>query len=318
VVHIFIMNHRMSAFEKWIGRPRPWHHTVGFAILLFAIALAVGVVEHGANDLLQDGRWQDIFRAPSLIVYTLVVAPLFSQLESKVFNSLSPLSQLDRPSADRLKNQRQSSPHRELGAIAVGCLVGIIVIAGTAMGASPLLALYLLVSTAALCGLLAWTLYISTLSVDWLGTLLKQPLHVNLFNLRQFDVIGRQSLFLALAFVGGITISLLFVTMDLSLVQGLDFWLIYLPLFFVPIAIFFWNMYPTHQLLESARDEELAQVRERLPVLSRRVVESAHREPVPPGAELTLLSLLAYEARIQQVRTWPYDVGMLILQRDFH
>ena len=60
-----------------------------------------------------------------------------------------------------------------------------------------------------MCGLLGWLGFTSIANTRLVNHLLRLPLRVDPLDITPFEAIGRQSLVLALAFVGGNTISLL-------------------------------------------------------------------------------------------------------------
>ena len=70
--------------------------------------------------------------------------------------------------------------------------------------------MYWSATTATMFALLAWTIYVSIAGTRLTAALHRQPMQINLFDTAAFEAVGRQSLLLALVFVGGITLSLLF------------------------------------------------------------------------------------------------------------
>jgi len=58
-------------------------------------------------------------------------------------------------------------------------------------------------------GVVIWAIYVAFTVTRLTNTLLRQPLRVVIFDLRPFQPIGRQSLWLSLMFVGGMTLGLL-------------------------------------------------------------------------------------------------------------
>lgn len=299
-------------FDKWLGRSRPLTTIAIAGLVLYGIAFLIGYLTYGLPDLFREGVWRAIFRAPTIILYILLVGPRLNQLEAQVLAAISPLTALAEHELVILIQERATDkPHYEWASMGTGLLAGSLVVIVDGNLSWSWLSVYLLVSTAVMGGLLAWIIYVSVLSVDYIAVLLKLPLHINLFNLSPFVTVGRQSLYLALAFAGGIAISLFFVAIDLTFGQRLEFWLIYVPLLLMPVAIFFFNMYPTHQLIAAAKDEELGKVRRHIPDLSSQLLNQFARNEKDDTLNTTVTAVLTYEQRLQQISTWPYDIGML-------
>ena len=299
-------------FDKWLGPSRSLTTIAIVSLVLYGIAFLIGYLTYGVPDLFREGAWRAIFRAPTIILYTLLVVPRLNQLEAQVLAAISPLTSLtERQLGVLIQEKATTRPHYEWVSIGMGLVVGSLVVVVDGNLSWGWLSVYLLVSTAVIGGLLAWVIYVSVLSVDYIAVLLKQPLDINLFNLSPFTTVGRQSLYLALAFAGGIAISLFFVTIDLTFGQRLEFWLIYVPLLLMPVAIFFFNMYPTHRLIAAARDKELEKVRCHIPDLSNQLLNRLNRNEKADPLNATVMAVLAYEQRLRQVSTWPYDTAML-------
>jgi len=140
--------------------------------------------------------------------------------------------------------------------------------------------------------------------------LFSQPLDIDIFDTSAFEPVGRHSLVLALVFIGGITISLLF-GLDFENITNWKTWIVYLPLALVTVLIFFLNMRQTHRVLAQEKKQALSVVEKRL---HSRLVEiresiSDNEGLKSAGEEFNLL--VAYEDRLKEVRTWPYNTTMI-------
>ena len=105
-------------------------------------------------------------------------------------------------------------------------------------------------------GLLGWVVYASIAGWRLPVVLYRQPLDIDIFNLKSFEPIGKQSLAISLAFMGGIAISLLFSDISAGILT-IEFWVVYLILVIVAVLVFFFNMMPTHRILSASKDEEM-------------------------------------------------------------
>lgn len=300
-------------FDRWIGRKRSTFVTALLALILYGIAYAVGALEYGTTAVFTEGHWRYLFLSPSIIVYISVLAPWLSKLEVKANYAIAVLTTLDADELGKLVQETATlTPAQEIGAIVVGAGFGSFLTGPALTAPITPVNVVMFILTAATFGLLAWTIQASTISIKVTAALLRRPLNVNVFDLTPFDAIGQQSLVLALSFVGGITLSLVFTAFDPAMLAAPVFWLVNLPILLVPVAVFFLNMSPTHRIIAEAKKAELETVRQHIPRLAHRLLLHDDAE----ADDKTRLStrfeaLLAYEQRLQQVQTWPYDVSTL-------
>ncbi len=302
----------LSLFDRVIGRPRaPWV-TLAVAALLYATALAITYAEVGVDALFAEAYWRSRLFPPTIITYILLVSPALGRMSEEVLEAFRPLLAIDEDEFDCLIHQTATIPRRgEWIAIAVGTIVGVVPPL-TAIDATPVwLTVYQALFAGATNALLAWVAYVSVIDTRWITALLRQPLHFHPLDPSPFRAVGRQSLAIALSFVGGISLSLLFVLFQPDATLSPLFWLPNIPLALVPIIVFYLNMQPTHRVLLAAKKAELKKVR-------RRVVE-AYEQMLPAmesgdnllGTSIALDALVAYETRLSAARTWPYNTEML-------
>ena len=115
---------------------------------------------------------------------------------------------------------------------------------------------------------------------------------------------------LAMMFIGGITLSLIFSFRWESLTQPM-FWVIYLVLVLVTLLIFFVSMRPAHQLLAREKEKELFEVRRNLERLGRELMKYMENKQDAGKTAAEFNALATYEGRILAARTWPYNTSML-------
>ncbi len=302
----------LSLFDRVIGRPRePWV-TLAIAVLLYAAALTVSYAEVGLEALFAEGYWRTRLVPPTIITYILLVSPALGRMSNEVLDAFRSLLAIDDDEFDRLIHQTAAIPRRsEWIAIAIGITIGVAPPLA-AMDATPVwLTVYQALSGGATNALLAWVAYVSVADTRWITTLLRQPLHFHPLDPSPFQAVGRQSLALALAFVGGISLGLLFVLFQPDATLSPFFWLPNIPLALVPVIVFYLNMHPTHRVLLAAKKAELKKV--------RRCVAEAYDQMLPAmesghdllGISVALDALVAYESRLSTARTWPYNTETL-------
>ena len=120
----------------------------------------------------------------------------------------------------------------------------------------------------------------------------------------------RQSLLLALVFIGGITLSLLFTYSEARLTAP-EFWISNLIFVTFIILIFFLSMRPTHLILAAEKKRVLEPVTKRINDACRELVQQLENGKNPGELSGQISALVAYEQRLSAARTWPYNVIIL-------
>jgi len=306
------MAERVSLFERLFVPPRrPWL-PIGAALLLWLIPFAGAALAVAPAQMVQSARWRALLVAPTMILYIVVVAPPAERAWARVYRALRPVVLVaDDAYAELLAAAMAIRPRSELLAFGVGAALGLLRVSPTVEGMPTWLDVYLLGTTAILFGLLAWVIYVTVARTQVTAAILRAPLVVNPHDIGPFMAIGWQALLLALVFVGGITLSLLFSALEPGVFGQLGFWLIYLPIALAPVAVFFLAMRPTHRVLARAKTHELAAVRAELRRVEGQLLAGL-AEGQDPGALPALISALGVlEQRLMVARTWPYNTAML-------
>jgi len=197
---------------------------VGLVCILLAVGAAYldGVLTDPSNILQASQRvlgwnatgaelWRYMMLYPAISVYLLLIQPILKRLRDGAIKSFRPLVRMDDDGCYRLLAKASLfNRRREWLALGIGA------VGGVALGRpweylSSGLTLYAILSGALGLGLTGWFIY-SSLSGTRLFTELQcQPLDINIFDLKPVEPIGRWSLGIALAFIAGATLSLLFV-----------------------------------------------------------------------------------------------------------
>ncbi len=280
--------------------------------VLFLIALVVGWLEFGLPNLFVGGYWRGVFLNPCIIFYIILIAPELTQMENKVISTIIILGGLSEEKINNVfKETHAIHPIRELLAFGAGIIIiTIIMVVGGNIN-FEMFDIFHLVTTAITFGLLSWTAYASLISIRITAELIVQPLRVNLFDLEPFKVIGKSSLYLSLAFIGGITLAIIFSAPDLAILQNWEFWLVNIPILMIPVIIFFWNMKPTHQIIDTAKRDSLRKVGQEIHTISDSILNSKDSLSNTERVSQRLQGLIILEERLEKVQTWPYDVSTL-------
>jgi hypothetical protein len=154
-------------------------------------------------------------------------------------------------------------------------------------------------------GLLGWLIYSSLSGMRLFTGLQHHPLEIRLFDLRPLEPIGRWSLGIALAYIGGSALSLLFVP---QMTLNIEAIVLYGILILTPVLVFFLNMLSTRQTIAAAKRRHLDMVRDNLAAASVALEEPATRGQPERAAALldSIADWVTYEERVEKVPEWPY------------
>lgn len=228
-----------------------------------------------------------------------------------MISALRPLVDLDDQDFQaQVYAAEQIKPSYEIAAVVAGVLLGIAAIATDIEPVFSWVTLYWFISTILMYGMLAWAIFLSVNSTRFNAALHRMPLQFDILNSRPFEAVGRQSLLLALVFIGGITLSLLFTYSEARLTAP-EFWISNLIFVAFIILIFFLSMRPTHLILAAEKKRVLEPVTQRINGSCRELVRQLEDGKEPGWLSGQVSALVAYEQRLIGARTWPYNVTIL-------
>jgi hypothetical protein len=301
-----------SLYARTIGHQRsPWI-ILGLGLLLVLAPAFMAWLDGVLGEFLRQDMGRLLLLPPAIILYILIIAPIMLRAEKGVLRAFRPLVQIDDDEfALVVAEASRLNPIVEMVALGLGMALGLWSgrVWAIEQGVSWL-GVYLPLSVGLMYGLLAWTIYAVIAGTRLNTALHQQPLKVDIFDLAPFKPIGRQSLVSALAFVGGLVLSMVF-GFRLSSIFAWEFWLILVILALVPVLIFFLSMRDTHRVLAAEKKRELVLVQTRVVRSCRLLMETTEtsQDAGMLGAEIN--ALVAYEERLQSASTWPYDTAML-------
>lgn len=306
------MDQSTSRIDQMLSKDRPlWVRlviSIAFLLLPFAAAYLDGLLD----EFMREGQWRFLLLAPIIILYIWYIAPAMSRGEAGVIHSFRSLVTLDDEEFDNLVDQASRvNPSYEWLAFGLGAVLGMISArtSGFELGISWS-ALYWYLSLAFMYGLLAWVILGSAVSTRLNTALHRQQLRVDILDPTQFEAVGRQSLILALVFIGGITLSLVITFQPGNLTQP-SFWVTYLLLVLAVMLIFFLNMRPTHRVLTAAKQRELEPLQGQINASCRALAQKLERNKETGSLSAEINALIAYEQRLLAASTWPYNTNML-------
>lgn len=233
-------------------------------IVLFILPLLVAFADGFIHEFLYEGVWRTMYMAPALLVYILALQrPMDVALERAVL-ALRKIILLDDDAFEKIVlDASELDARREMLAFLLGAAFGFWANGPWNIEGDYLwLKIYFPLAGSMLWGTLSWVIYSSVASTKLQTKLHQQPMEFDIFNLRPFEPIGRFSLFMALAFIGGLIISVLFVNplTNENVIFPLS---LYAILAIVTVLVFFLSMRDTHKVLseEKKRAIELAELK---------------------------------------------------------
>ena len=301
-----------SLWGRLVGRRRPLWVVLGIGLLLVLAPAVAAYLDGLLDDLLSEGHWRLILGPAVVILYILAVAPIVERAEARVIAAFRQLVLIDDDLFDQVVAEASRvSPVGEGLAFLLGSVFGVWVGQSWLADAGAIWLKWVVIPSAGfMFGLLAWTIYVAATSTRINAELHRQPLRVDIFDTTSFWPVGRQSLMIALVFVGGIVLGMVSSIGEQS-IQDWRNWLLYAFLVLVAVTLFFLNMRPTHRLLAAEKKRGLAAVQRNLLQACRTLMAriDAGESTGTLGAEINALA--AYEKRMQATSTWPYNTAML-------
>jgi hypothetical protein len=155
-----------------------------------------------------------------------------------------------------------------------------------------------------------WAVHCAFAVTRLTNTLLRQPIRVEIFDLRPFRPIGRQSLWLSLIFVGGMLLGLLssnFAEEELRL----EYLVINAGIIALIAAVFYVNTRNVHRVLAATRRQKLESVEHRLARAFYKLEELSAEDQDTFAVATELNALAISKQQLKAIRTWPYNTEML-------
>ena len=301
-----------SIWFRLIGRRRPLWITLFIGLLFILAPLVAAHVDGLLDDLFSQGHWRLMLGPGVVIAYILVVAPFVEQAEAGVIQAFRPLILIKDEAFDQLVVEASRvNPIGEGISFGLGAVLGVWIGQSWVLDADAFwLKLVLVPSIGLMFGLLVWTIYVALAGTRLNASLHHQPFRVDIFDTKPFWPVGRQSLLIALVFVGGMVLGMLGGFVEDSLLDWRN-WLLYSLLALVAVLIFFLNMRPTHRVLAAEKKQALGAVQERILLACRALMARIEEQEDTGTLGAEINALVAYEKRIQETSTWPYDTAML-------
>ena len=301
-----------TLFDRWVARSRPLWITLVISLLLLGFPILCAALDGVLVDSIQNGRWRALLIPVLVIIYILIVSPMMERMGKNVIRSIRPLAPVEDAEFDMLIQNAANIPKRnEAIVLGIGAILGIL--SAQVSGMDPdlvWLRIYWYLGNTVMFGLLLWTIYLSIVSTRVNTAIHRMPLQFDVLDIAPFEVVGRQSVLLALVFVGGITLSLVLSFQPGNLAQ-VEFWLVYLLFIGIILLIFFLNMLPTHRLLSNEKQNRLKSIQEIINKSCLELQQRIEQQKNSGNLPVEIQAFGFYEQRIMAARTWPYNTDML-------
>ena len=292
----------------------PWYWaTAALAVLLLLFLLLTAFLDRSFTDTRNWNFWREFLDSPVMITYILVVYPLMWRLSERAINALQTILPLEEGSTGRQLVTPIPDRRREWIATFIGAIFWLALQQpwGWSWSEAPWLHTYVFISFSLLFGLLGWLIYSSLTGARQFSRLTRQNLKLDIFNTRVLAPVAHSSLGVSLAFIGGISLSLVFQTQESLLV-----WyniLIYAVLILATIVIFFLSMWSTHNAMVDAKKQRLNLVQEYLVGASRKLEDQVVTGQSEGKEDLSvnITAWLNYERRIKEVPEWPFNASII-------
>ena len=288
---------------------------VGLVLILFLVGAAylAGVL----SDPFDIDFWRAGLLYPAIIMYILGSLPILRRLRDNAIESYRPLVELDDDDFERLLAEAPMFNRRlEWLALCSGVVVGLLLLrpcdytglsrTWSSLGArSEWLVLYVLIAGGLWSGLLGLGVFSSLASIRLFNRFQQHKVDINIFDLKPLEPIGHWSLGIALVFIGGSVLSLLFFPQPTPNVETL---VLYSMLILTPVLVFFLNMLSTRQAIVAAKKLKLDMARENLATASQALeAVGAKDQTALTKAQLdSIAAWVTYEKRVKEVPEWPY------------
>ncbi len=293
--------------------PPSWGQIAIAAAVLAILAAAAITLDDVWSTVWSEGFWSIILIAPTVIIYILIISRVMVPYQTNALNSLHHLSRLDDVDYDQMVQETRAHDRKWAGpALAIGFAFGFIASSpwSNDNGFSWVM-WFLALANGLMFGLISLVLQQSLADGRLTTHLQQQPLDFDIFYTSPFLSIGLNSLFVAIAFVGGSTIVVFYSAIGRQSLTIVEL-ILHGFLILCTLLIFFLPMRQTHRVLRQAKLNEQDNLRRHLAAAYRRLehMSDEDREDILNFAtEVNLWK--NYEERLKAVPTWPFNAGIL-------
>ncbi|HEY96000.1 MAG TPA: hypothetical protein G4O15_13800 [Dehalococcoidia bacterium] len=297
----------LESLVKAIKLPR-YITILGIALILILFLVLMAFLEGSFSNGIDWGFWR-LGLQSAIIVYIFVISPFIQKLWVRMLISLESLL----PQAETneiLITMSHSNRRWEWAALLLG-MIFFLALGQPWKWDLSWFEIYTLVTSIIMFALLGYLIYGGISSTMRLAKLTRNHIHFEIFDTRLLIPVAQWSLSVSFAFVGGISLSVVFQPFE-NLRQTENI-IIYSILLCVTILLFFTSMWSTHGVMASAKKRELNMVRENLDShrkqLKQQSSDSNHSDRDRLYSAIAVWNI--YEKQVREAPTWPFNAGIL-------
>lgn len=294
----------LARLDRFLG-PRYAAFVVFLAVLLGTLLALAAYLDGGIRQ--HDGLspWMAGLN-PVILVYILALHPFMHRRWLRAMQSLEALA----PHAANASPAGTAVRRGEWAAVMLGTIAGLAA-ARRGPAAHAWLWVYSEAVSALMFAMLGAAIYGSVMRSRQLAAYSRSGLELKVFDGHLLTPFAQWGQSLALVFVGGISLSLLFQSYE-SL-RSMESMIIYGCLIVVAMTLFFMSMWTVHVALAKAQHKELARVRSDLMVARETLFRGRDCETakVMWDAYFPAVILGVYERQVLDASTWPFNLAIV-------
>ena len=293
----------------------PWYRATALvASVLLSLLILVTFLNGDTTYFLEPGFWRSLLDGPVMITYILVVYPFMWRLFKQAVEAFRSISPMEENDFNRLVAEITTpNRHRELAVLFIGAVFALLLRVpwSMSMSSDTWLKVYDLILSMLLFGLLGWLIYDTIVGTMRIARLSRQDLKLDIFDTKLLSPVAVWSLGVSLAWVGGISLSLVFQTWD-----GMTQWqniTIYAILVSATVLVFFLSMWSTHKAMVTIKRRELSLAWNNLATASRELKSRAAQNQKEGMEELsyTITAWAAQHKLVRETSAWPFDASII-------
>jgi len=291
----------------------PWYWATAIvAVVLFSLLILAGHLDGAFGQQIEGGFWRTSLQGPVLIIYILVIYPFMLRLWKPAIEAFRPIASISENQFNRLSTEITAvNRRREWLAVFIGGLFFLLMSRIWLGWIDQWFQVYQVTTEAILFGLLGWLIYSSIKGSRGIARLGRQNLQLDIFNTKLLAPVARLSLGNSLAFVGGISIAMLFETQE-TLIEWQSV-VVYSVLVLATILIFYISMWSIHNIMARVKKRELEVAQKYMAEMSRKLKEWATKGQLRGMEELSsaVAGWAAYERRVKEAQEWPFNAAII-------
>jgi hypothetical protein len=292
-----------------------WYRATAIvAAVLLSLLILVTLLNRDTTYFSEPGFWRPYLVGPVMITYILVVYPFMARLFERAIQAFRSISPMDESDFNRLVAEI-NRPHRrrELAVLFIGAVFPLLLSVpwSGSMSGDTWLKVYQVILSMLLFGLLGWLIYDTIVGTMRIARLSSQELRLDIFDTKSLSPIAVWSLGISLAWVGGISLSLVFQTWE-----GITHWqtiTIYAILVSATVLVFFLSTWSTHNAIVTIKKRELSLAWNNLATASRELKSRTAQNQKEGLQELsyTITAWAAQHKLVKEISTWPFDASVI-------